>query len=233
MRTAGAGAQSKGVPKARGVGAVPPTAGRLARQRRPGWMAAGAMLLAFAVLTNVYLFRSSSERVPVVRLARDVAAGHKLEWADLTIARVAVDSGVPTVPERQLEDVVGRRAAIHLRGGTLLAASQLASGRSPQQGQALVTVPLKAGEVPPGLAPGWQVRVVFTAGGQAPSAGAGAPSDQSVVPRDVEAVVDQVSAPDTQGTVSTSLLVADADSSTVARRAAAGLVVLVVTERRG
>lgn len=231
MRTAEA--QSKGVPKARGAVTVPPAAGRLARQRRPGWMAAGAMLLAFAVLTNVYLFRSSSERVAVVRLARDVAAGHKLERADLTIARVAVDSGVPTVPERQLEDVVGRRVAVHLRGGTLLAASQLASGRSPQQGQALVTAPLKAAEVPPGLAPGWRVRVVFTAGEQAPAAGAGAPSGQSVVPRDVEAVVDQVSAPDAQGTVTASLLVADADSSTVARRAAAGLVVLVVTERRG
>ncbi|OLT23023.1 hypothetical protein BJF79_46030 [Actinomadura sp. CNU-125] len=205
----------------------------MVRQRRPGWTAAGAMLLAFAVLTNVYLFRSSSERVAVLRLARDVAAGHKLERADLAVARVAVDSGVPTVPERQLEDVVGRRAAIHLRGGTLVAASQLTSGRTPQQGQALVTVPLKAGEVPPGLGPGWRVRVVFTVGEQAPAAGTGAQGGQSVVPRDVEAVVDQVSVPDAQGTVSASLLVADADSSMVARRAAAGLVVLVVTERRG
>jgi hypothetical protein len=46
-------------------------------------------------------------------------------------------------------------------------------------------------------------------------------------------VVDQVEGPDAEGALTVALLVADADSSRVARQAAAGLVVLVVTERRG
>lgn len=216
-----------------GPGPGPGASMRLARQRRPSWILAGMMLVALAMLTNVFVFRASGERVPVVRLARDVPVGQQIVQADLDVVRVATDSAVATVPERQLRDVVGRRAAVGLRKGTLLAASQLATSPGPQQGQALVTVPLKASAMPPGLAPGWRVRVVFTPGGQDQPAGAVQGRGETTVLRDVAGVVDQVEGPDAEGAMTVSLLVADADSSTVARQAAAGLVVLVVTERRG
>lgn len=105
---------------------------------------------------------------------------------------------------------------------------------APQPGQALVTVPLKPSQVPAGLAPGWQVRVVFTpgSGGQEATGDAASPTGR-VRAGEVAAVVDQVGEPDTEGTVSVSLQVADAHSSAVARQAAAGLVALVVTARRG
>lgn len=212
--------------------AVSTSSKRLARQRRPRWVVAGVMLLAFAVLANVYLFRSSGQRVAVVRLARDVPVGHKIAAADLDVVRVAADGVVSTVPERQLRKVVGRRAAVGLRRGTLLAASQLAAQQSPAPGQALVTVPLKAGVMPPGLAPGWRVRVVFTTGDQAAGGGPAQTRAQTGTPRDVAGVVDQVEGPDAEGAMAVSLLVADSDGSMVARQAAAGLVVLVVTERR-
>ncbi|TMR25834.1 hypothetical protein ETD96_42280 [Actinomadura geliboluensis] len=208
---------------------------RLARQRRPRWVVAGVMLLAFAVLANVYLFQSSGQRVAVVRLTRDVAVGHKIVQADLDVVRVATGSAVPVIPERQLREVVGRRAAVSLRKGTLLAASQLATQQSPPPGQALVTVPLKASAMPPGLGSGWRVRVVFTPSGQEQGAGGGGSrpgQQQAGVARDVSGVVDQVEGPDAEGAMTVALLVADADSSRVARQAAAGLVVLVVTERR-
>ena len=241
MKSSGRTLPKPTVPKPSG-GPMPASTRRLARQRRPGWIVAGAGLLALAVLANVYLFRSSGERVPVVRLARDVPVGQQIVQADLGVARVAVESAVATVPERQLREVVGRRAAVGLRKGTLLAASQLAAQRSPQKGQALVTVPLKSSAMPPGLAPGWRVRVVFTPGGQDP-AGQGTPGQgaggmgqsraQTTALRDIAAVVDQVEGPDAEGAMTVSLLVAESDSSTVARQAAAGLIVLVVTERRG
>ena len=120
-----------------------------------------------------------------------------------------------------------------MRKGTLLAASQLAAQPSPQPGQALVSVPLKASVLPPGLAPGWQVRVVFTPGTQEQGAADEvAGHAQSAVSRDVAGVVDQVEGPDAEGARTVSLLVADSESGLVARQAAAGLVVLVVTERR-
>ncbi|MEU5993866.1 SAF domain-containing protein [Spirillospora sp. NPDC047418] len=208
---------------------------RLARQRRPGVIVAAVLLLVLAVATNVYLFRSSGDRVSVVRVARDVAVGHKITQADLDRARVPVVPGVTVIPGRQLEQVVGQRAAVGLRKGTLLAASQLTAEQSPPEGRALVTVPLKASAMPPGLAPGWSVRVVFTFGnqGQEPVAGASQSRAQTTALRDVAAVVDEVDGPDAEGAMTVSLIVPDGDSSAVARQAAAGMVVLVVTERRG
>lgn len=206
----------------------------LPRQRRPGFLIGAGMLVLFAVATNVYLFVSSGERVSVVKVARDVAADHEITQADLERARVAVEPGVAVIPARQLDQVVGRRAAVPLRQGTLLAVSQLSTQQSPPAGRTLVGMSLKPGAMPPGLAPGWKVRAVFTAGSQSqePAAGAQQSRAESIVPRDVAAVVDQVDEPDTDGSTTVSLMVPDADSSTVARQAAAGMVVLVATERQ-
>ncbi|WP_433229251.1 SAF domain-containing protein [Actinomadura formosensis] len=232
MRFSGGTLPKPAVPKLTG-GPLPTSSKRLARQRRPGWIASGVMLLVFAMAANVYLFRSAGERMPVVRVARDVPVGHSIVQADLDVVRVATDSPGATIPQRQLREVIGQRAAVGLRKGTFLAASQLTAQQSPQRGQALVTVPLKAGAVPSGLAPGWHVRVVFASGEQSADAGSVRSRVQVGVLRDVTGVVDQVERPDAEGAVAVSLLVADSDSSTVARQAAAGSVVLVVTERRG
>jgi hypothetical protein len=183
------------------------------------------------VLANVHMVRSSNHRVSVVRVARDVPAGQQVVSADVDIARVTLDSTVATVPGRQLAQVAGKRAAVGLRKGTLLAASQLTAEPVPGRGQALVTVALKTGAAPLGLAPGWRVRVVFTTGDQG-QGGETVPA-QATAPRDVPATVDRVGEPGGDGLVAVSLLVAEADGSSVARQAAAEQVVLVVTDRRG
>ncbi|GLZ15882.1 hypothetical protein Acsp04_61170 [Actinomadura sp. NBRC 104425] len=212
---------------------------RLPRQRRPAWIVAGVMLMTLAVLMNVYLFQSSSRRVPVVVLARDVPVGQQISRADLTTAQVAVDPIVQTIPAHQLAEVAGQRAAVGLRKGTLLSASQLTGQVSPSPGQALVTVPLKTAELPPGLAPGWQVRVISTPGASGnPDRSSGhegdGPTQEAGMARTgIAAVVDQVGQPSTEGTVTVSLAVAQADSAAVARQAAVGAVALVVTARRG
>lgn len=221
------------LPKAPG-GAGPAPSGRLPRQRRPLWIVAGVTLMVAAVVANVQLVQASGNRVPVVLLARDVPMGHKIVQADLAVTEVAADPAVVTVPGRQLKDVVGRRAAVSLRKGSLLTASQLTEQPSPQRGQALVSIPLKSSVLAPRLAPGWKVRVVFTSSSQGPATGeATAQGRQITNLRDVPAVVDEVNGPDAEGAMTVSLLVADSDSSTVAREAAAGRVVLVVTERQG
>jgi hypothetical protein len=201
---------------------------------------AGVLLMVLAVLVNVYLFNNAGERVSVVMLARDVPAGQQISRADLTTARVAVDVAVQTVPGRQLVEVVGQRAAVGLVKGSLLVASQVTGQVSPAPGQALVTVPLKVTEVPPGLAPGWRVRVISASSSASttlPQGEArgdiGEASGAVVDPPDVAAVIDRVGEPNTDGSVTVSLLVADKDSVAVARQAGAGTVALVVTARRG
>ena len=76
--------------------------GRLARQRRPSWIAAGIALVALAVLANVYLFQTSGHRISVVRVARNVPVGQQLVRADLDTSSVAVERGVQVIPARQL-----------------------------------------------------------------------------------------------------------------------------------
>ncbi|MWA06491.1 hypothetical protein F8568_040320 [Actinomadura sp. LD22] len=194
-------------------------------------------LAVIATVVNVGVYRASDQRVAVVRLARDVPSGHQLVRSDLDVTRAAVDATVPTVPERQLPQVVGKRTAKSLSKGTLLAGSQLTAQAVPGKGQALVTVPLKAGSMPLGLTPGWRVQAVFTTGAQDRSTDDGAPlgSDRSSAdePGNVQAVVEEVGAANAEGTVPVQLLVADSDAMTVARKAADGLVVLIVTERLG
>jgi hypothetical protein len=191
-------------------------------------------LVALAVLVNVYLFTTAGHRVSVVRVARNVPIGQRLVRADLGTSSVVVGPGVQVIPARQLGEVVGRRAAVDLRSGTLLTASQITAELSPQPGQALVTVALKPGQLPPGgLAPGSQLRVVSTPGGQAAGGGEGttaSPGGQASA-RDVRAAVDAVGGPDADGTMTVALLVADADADTVAREAASGQIALVITAR--
>jgi hypothetical protein len=188
--------------------------------------------VALAVLANVYLFQAASHRVRVVRVARNVPIGQQLARTDLNTTNVALDPGVGSIPARQLEEVVGRRAAVDLRAGALLTASQVTTQLTPGPGQALVPVALKPGLLPPrGLVPGSQVRIVATPGqDSAEPAGAG---QAAQAPKDVTATVDSVSGPDADGTVTAGLLVADADASEAARLAAAGRAALVVTSRTG
>lgn len=229
-------ASSPGGTASPGNGQVRRPAGRLARQRRPGWIAAGVALVALAVLMNVYLFESSGHRLAVVRVARDVPLGAQISRADLGTTSVALDGGVSVIPAGQLAQVVGRRAAVDLRHGTLLTASQVTSALTPQPGQDLVTVAMKASDLPPhGLAAGSRVRVVATVGGQDATTGADQAGGQSgaVGGKDTPAVVDAVGGPDADGAMTVSLLVADADGSAVARQAAAGRIALVVTTREG
>lgn len=207
---------------------------RMARQRRPGWIAAGTALVALAVLANVYLFQASSRRVLVVRVARDVPVGQPLARADLDTTSVALGPGVGSIPGRQLGQVLGRRAAVDLRAGTLLTVSQVTTQLTPGPGQALVPVALKPGLLPPrGLTPGSPVRIVAAPGqGQDATDSAGTGSGGQAL-KDVAATVDSVGGLDADGTVTVGLLVADTDASTVAWLAAAGRVALVVTSRAG
>jgi hypothetical protein len=187
--------------------------------------------MALAVLANVYLFHSSSHRKQVVRVIRDVPVGQAISRADLGTAMVAVDAGVQTIPGRQLAEVVGRRAAVDLRHGTLLTASQVTAQLTPQPGQALVTVAVKPSLLPPrGLAAGSQVRVVATPGGQGQGSVPQSRPGPGPAGQEVTATVDQVGGPDAEGLMTVSLLVADADSSAVARQSS---IALVVTARGG
>jgi hypothetical protein len=205
---------------------------RPVRQRRPGWVAAAITFAVLAVLINMHLIRSAGERMPVVRVVRDVPVGRALTQADLGTAMVAVDTGVQTIPGQQLQRLVGMRAAVGLHHGSLLTGSQVTVRLTPQPGQALVTITLRPSQLPPrGLPAGSPVRIMPTSGTPdddttADGSPGGSPASEGAT--GIPATVDQVGAVDTEGAVAVALLVAEADSSRVAHLAP-GQITLVVT----
>ncbi|UNZ22290.1 flagellar biosynthesis protein FlgA [Streptomyces sp. 891-h] len=115
--------------------------------------------LGFALLLN-----SAGDRQQVVTIAREVQAGEKITPGDLATAQVAVDGGLKSIRADEQDSVVGRRAAVGLKPGSLLSRSQVTRTALVRQGEQVVPIGLKPGLVhASGLAPGQRVEVVKVA----------------------------------------------------------------------
>jgi hypothetical protein len=208
-------------------GPLPP----LPRQRRRRMLMLGVLLVLAGGLSAGYLYTGMSDRTAVVVLTRDVPVGSQLSAADLATTRVAVDTPVEVIPGRQLRQVVGKFAAVGLRRGTLLAASQLSGAVSPHPGQQVVPVAVKLDQLPArSLSPGDQVLVIATPGQQGQDQGA-AGNGSSPLTQDTPATVDQVSSSDADGNVRVDLLVDARVGPAIVQQASTGRIGFVITSR--
>lgn len=191
-------------------------------RRRWGWFAACVALAVLGVLVAVSMVASAGDRVQVLAVAQDVPIGQKITDADLVVAQVAKDPAVQLVPVADRKQVVGQRAAVGLRKGSLLSPRQYTDKDELGAGKQLVGVEAKRGQMPlQALAPGDEVLVVTTpAPGQA---GKTDPSQNAPIP----ATVVMVGTPDATGTTVVNLAVAATDGPLLAQRAAGGNVALV------
>lgn len=197
-----------------------PTRGR----RRPGLLVAGITVTIVGALVAVWLVNSAAHRVPVLVVARPVAAGSTITAADLAEAEVSVDATVATVPGSRRDEVVGRVAATDLVQGALLAPSQVTDQTPPAAGQVLVVLALPSARMPAGgLRPGDPVLVVDT-----PPADADPPTRP---PATIPAVVVRVGPPDLNGVSAVDVTVAVGDGPALAARAATGRIAVVVQHR--
>jgi len=203
----------------------------LPRQRRRRMLVLGLLLVLAGALVAGYLYTGMSGRTAVVMVARDVPVGTQLSAADVTTARVSVDTSVAVIPGRQLQQVLGRYAAVGLRKGTLLAASQLAGVMSPRPGQQVVPVAVKLDQLPArGLTPGDQVLVIATPGQQGQDQGTSG-NEAGPLTQNTPATVDQVSSPDTDGDVRVDLVVDAQVGPAVVQQASMGRIGFVITSR--
>ena len=147
---------------------------RSRRQRRPGMLAAGVVVIAGCAAVAAGLAARAEHAVAVLAVARPVAAGQTVAAADLRVARIS-GSGLSAMSASALLTVVGETATSSLTPGTLLESSMLSRQSVPAPGAQLVAVALKSTQVPAGVAAGRLVSLVLTgsAGGRGPS-GAGA-----------------------------------------------------------
>jgi hypothetical protein len=90
------------------------------KQRNPGWLLAGVLLVVLSALGGVLLFASRGDRMDALVAARDLAAGEQLAAADLRLERVAIDGAVGTVDESMLAELVGRHAVGPVPAGALV-----------------------------------------------------------------------------------------------------------------
>ncbi|WP_328335749.1 MULTISPECIES: SAF domain-containing protein [unclassified Streptomyces] len=195
------------------------------RERR--WSVA-ALCIVLAVLGGLgaaAAVTSSSDRVKVLAIARDVPAGQAITDGDLVVAEVSADGALTPVPAGQRSSIVGKRPAVDLRKGGLLTSSQLGAGTGLGDDKEQVGVQVKRGQSPAGtLAPGDKVLAVTT-----PAQGDTTTGDKSgeTPPSTLNGVVVSVSRPDASGTVVVNLAVADTDGPLLATRAAVGRISLV------
>lgn len=135
---------------------------RSGRQRRPGMVAAGVVVIAGCATVAAALAVRSDHRVAVLAVARPVSAGQTVGEADLRVARIS-GSGVSAMAAASLSSVVGETATSSLAPGTLLEPSMLTRQPLPAPGAEVVAVAVKSAQVPAGLAAGRRVSLVQVA----------------------------------------------------------------------
>ncbi len=102
------------------------------RARDVRQLAIGLLLVVGSALAFLAWTNGRGGRQPVLAVARPVAAGEVLTAADVTQVRVALAPGLQAIAASRRGATVGRRVAVDLVQGTLLAPGQL--GETPPPG---------------------------------------------------------------------------------------------------
>ncbi|MCI3273361.1 SAF domain-containing protein [Streptomyces sp. 7R015] len=172
-------------------------------------------------------------RTDVVTVVRDVQVGQVLTENDLGRASVALDPAVKAVRADQLTSVVGKRAAVELKPGSMLAPSQVTKDNLVQAGEQLVPIGLEPKQIPAtALVPGQRVELVHVPAQGATDTDTGKTSD--AVPQTIDGrVVKASSAAPGTGIVVVDIATSAADGPTAAAWEAAGTLRLVLAAADG
>jgi flagella basal body P-ring formation protein FlgA len=202
------------------VPAAPPKAIG-ARRRRPALIGVSLALIAAGGLAGAMVLTSTAHKSQVLVIAQPLEYGQVISRDDLAIASISTDPALHTVPASDLGKVVGKRAALPLHAGSTLTSDDVTNRPLISDGQQLVGVLAKPGQLPATpLAPGAKVLAVTTPGqdGALPTS----PPDY------LHATVVRVGSPDSSGNVVVDLAIDSGDGPTLAARAATGKVAIVL-----
>ncbi|MEV0623975.1 SAF domain-containing protein [Nonomuraea sp. NPDC050404] len=196
----------------------------LPSRRSPMMLVVGVALTALGALVAWQVYGFASQRVPVLVVARDVPIGQQIQAQDLRTVALGVDTTVQSVDAAGKSALIGRRAAVDLKAGSLLSPAHVTETLVPAPGEVVVPVALKPSRLPArGIQPGDRVVATAVSSGDA---GRGPAQDH-------QARVDRVGQPDADGLVVVDLIVPAAAGPALARQAAEGLVAIVLQSRAG
>ncbi|MGW1617160.1 SAF domain-containing protein [Streptomyces sp. NPDC002285] len=202
-----------------------------ARRRRPGVIALSLALIAAGGAGVSVLLLQVGHRTEVVTVVRDVQVGQVLTEQDLGKASIALDPALKAVEADDLESVVGKRAAVELKPGSLLAPALLTKDSLVKPGEQLVPIGLKPEQVPAtALVPGQRVQLVHV-----PAQGATSTDTQADKSPETIAgrVVKASKAAPGSGVVVVDVATAEADGPTAAGWVSAGALRLVLDAPNG
>lgn len=207
--------------QASGNGKVPTNAPRKRRNwRRIG---VGAILVAGCGVGGLLTTLSAGNRTAVLVIVRPVAAGEAIERADLREVSISLHPTLHAIRAENLSEVAGKPAAVNLVPG-LLSEKHVGAGPAVADGEAVVGLLLKPGQMPEGLAVGSPVRIVRFEDSFDPEAGRG--GGRTLVER---ARVKEIGDSDgVEGGRKVSVIVPEAASASVTSAAAVGRVGLAL-----
>jgi len=131
------------------------------RQRSLPLAVVAVICMVVSIVAFVGVQLASSDRRPVLAVARPIEAGAVITEADLRVAQVATDPALSPIPLSAKSTVLGRTAAVDLRPGMLLVESSLGESTAVGEGEALVGVQVPALAAPVGaIRVGDRVQVV-------------------------------------------------------------------------
>ncbi|MFF3489489.1 SAF domain-containing protein [Streptomyces sp. NPDC002701] len=202
-----------------------------ARRRRPGVIALSLALIAAGGAGVAVLLLQVGNRTDVVTVVRDVQVGQVLTEDDLGKASIALDPAVKAVRSDDRDSVVGKRAAVELKPGSLLAPAQVTKDSLVKAGEQLVPIGLEPKQIPAtALVPGQRVQLVHV-----PAQGAtdtGTTSDTPPETVDGRVVKASSAAPGT-GIVVVDVATSAADGPTAAAWVSTGTLRLVLAAPDG
>ena len=202
---------------------VPPAGPQMRKRERPrrGLIAAGVVVVLVCVLAAALVYQHQGGKVSVIKVAKAVPAGHKIEPGDLATAQMA-SSDIPAFAGSHMDEVYGKVAVVGLVPGEVLNAAMVTTKPATPPGYVVAGVSLRAGQLPAGgVSAGDQVMVILL---PAPSAGASSGGSATVLENSAQ-VTDSAATPDGTGSV-VSLLIPKTDAAQLAQANNAGLVSL-------
>ena len=190
-------------------------------RRRPIHIIAtiAAIFIGAAIFAWGWTATTTSESVVAARTT--IPRGAVITADDLTTTQLSGDSTLKVVPGGDLDDLVGKRAALDIAAGGLVTPEMAAANNMPPAGQSIVGVSLTPAQVP-AMTPrsGDKVRLVATTG-EGGEAASGTPLTTSA--EVLDSSTDEVS-----GNTVVNVLVPYADAAVLANRASTGNIALVV-----
>ncbi|WP_146048049.1 MULTISPECIES: SAF domain-containing protein [unclassified Microbacterium] len=193
-------------------------------RRRAPVIAAGVVLVVVGTLTSVVLLTSAGNSVTVFITGSEVLRGEPIDSSMLREMQIGRDQSLDVFTIDDASRVVGRYASVDLPAGSLLTTANTAEEVGVPTGQSLVGVPLGPGQMPASrIVAGDHVRLVAT---QLLDASGRPTSDANALP--VEAIVAAVAADDTGTLTIVDVLVPTTAAASLASRAAAGTLALVL-----